>query len=56
MKWAIFGYLVINATLLSAYFETEKHVGGTALLLFNIPIALGFLAFYVIAKVTAGKD
>ena len=52
MAWVLFGYLVINATLLGAYFETEKHVGGTALLLFNIPVALGVLYFYVIAKFT----
>jgi len=50
MAWLIFGYLAINGVLLSLYFDTERNLGGEALLLFNVPVALATLLFYAIAR------
>lgn len=55
MKWLLFGYLAINGLLLSLYFDTERNLGGQAILLFNFPVVLAAATFYVIARLTSNR-
>jgi hypothetical protein len=52
MGYLVFGYFVINGLLLSYYFETERNHGGTALILFNLPVVALAVLFYVIVRIT----
>lgn len=55
MKWLVFGFVAINGLLLSLYFDTERNLGGEALLLFNLPMVFGAVIFYLIARFTSNR-
>lgn len=55
MAWLFFAFLAINALLLNSYLDTEGHVGGFSLLLFNSVIGLFVLATYLIIRFTSER-
>ena len=55
MKWLLFGFVAINGLLLSLYFDTERNLGGEALLLFNLPVVFAAAIFYLIARFTSNR-
>ena len=55
MAWLLFGFVAINGVLLSYYFDTERTAGGEALLMFNVPVLLAGILFYVITRFTSER-
>ena len=55
MSWLLFGFVAINGVLLSLYFDTERNLGGQALLLFNLPVVFAAAIFYLIARFTSSR-
>ena len=55
MAWVLFGFVAINGVLLSLYLDTERNLGGEALLLFNVPVLLASILFYAIARFTSNR-
>jgi hypothetical protein len=55
MAWIVLIFIAINGLLLSLYFDTERNIGGEALLLFNVPVLLAGVLFYLIARFTSNR-
>jgi hypothetical protein len=55
MKWLLFGYVAINGLLLSVFFDTERNLGGEALLLFNLPVVFAAAIFYLVIRFTPNR-
>lgn len=56
MAWLAFIYLVINGVLFSLYFDSDRNLGGEALVLFNLPVLALILIGYLIVKFTEDRN
>jgi hypothetical protein len=55
LAWLGFFFLAVNGVLLSLYFDSDRHLGGQALLLFNLPVLALLLIGYLIIKGTSDR-
>jgi hypothetical protein len=55
MSWLVLAYLAINGLLISSYLDTEGHVGGFSLVLFNGVVGVLALSTYLIVRFTSER-
>jgi hypothetical protein len=55
MAYLVVIFVAVNGLLLSTYLESDRNVGGTALVLFNVPVLLLAVSVYVIMKITSDR-
>ena len=55
MAWIFIPYIGINALLLNSYLDTDGHVGGFSLVVFNLSAVFLGVVIYLIIRFTSDR-